>query len=107
MSPDEDRERRLLFLGAASAPALVSVGLLVLALTGDSLPSDCRGLACLAVPLLVSYGGALLLCWLVVAAGVRLLRRRTGASPTRAAVLRGLVGLSWVVAAAPVALGVT
>lgn len=89
-------------VGAASAPALLVLGLVIGVVEG--LIPGCEGLACLYGGLVLGYSGALLLVWGVIALVVAATRRRWPRSSARTWVVRLLALLSWALLLWPVAL---
>lgn len=94
---------QLVLVGAAAAPGLVLVGLLVGLIEGGLLPGACRGLACLYLGLVLGYAGVVAGVWAVVALVVHLTRRRWPTAAARTWVLRVLAALGWAIPLLPVA----
>lgn len=92
---DLDDDWRAVAAGAAAAPTLALVGLLVGSLAGGLLPGDCRGLACVYLHVLLLYSGALLGLWALIWTVTALARQRWPRSRVRVWVLRILAALSY------------
>ena len=87
---------RAALVGAAAAPTLTLVGLVVGVIEGGLLPGVCQGLACLYTAMVLLYSAGILVAWSVIAIVTAATRRRWEGSTVRTRILQLLAGISYV-----------